>query len=38
MLRLQPDLLAWLDELRAHTNPQVSRPEMIRSLLERIKG
>jgi hypothetical protein len=37
-VRLTPPMLAWLDQLRSLTNPPVSRPEMIRSLLERIKG
>ena len=34
MVRLQPDLLAWLDTERAKLDPEPSRPEMIRQLLE----
>ncbi|RHZ91864.1 ribbon-helix-helix protein, CopG family [Cereibacter sphaeroides] len=37
-VRLQPDLLAWLDEERAKLDPAPSRPEMIRAILERAKG
>jgi len=33
-VRLQPALLAWLDAERAKIEPQLSRPEMIRTLLE----
>ncbi|ULB09566.1 hypothetical protein ORIO_06460 [Cereibacter azotoformans] len=36
-LRLAPDLLAWLDEERAKLDPAPSRPEMIRSILERVR-
>lgn len=38
MVRLQPDLLAWLDAERAKFDPAPSRPEMIRSILERVKS
>lgn len=33
-VRLQPDLLAWLDAERAKLDPQPSRPEMVRVYLE----
>lgn len=33
-LRLQPDLLEWLDTERAELDPEPSRPEMIRRILE----
>ncbi|AZB56837.1 hypothetical protein EBL89_12140 [Cereibacter sphaeroides] len=38
MVRLQPDLLAWLDEERAKLDPAPSRPELIRLVLERVKN
>lgn len=37
-VRIPPDLLAWLDAERAKLDPEPSRPEMIRSLIERAKG
>lgn len=37
MVRLQPDLLAWLDAERAKLDPEPSRPEMIRSIIERVR-
>lgn len=33
-VRLQPDLLAWLDAQRVKIEPEPSRPEMIRLLME----
>lgn len=36
-LRLQPDLLAWLDSERVKADDEPSRPEMIRRMLERLK-
>lgn len=37
-VRLQPDLLAWLDAERAKLVPEPSRPEMIRQMLEERRG
>lgn len=37
-LRLQPDLLAWVDEQRAKVLPLPSRPEFIRLLIEKAKN
>jgi len=37
-VRLQPDLLAWLDTERAKLDPEPTRPEFIRQALERLKG
>lgn len=37
-VRLQPDLLAWLDAERAKQDDQPSRPEMVRRVLEERKG
>ena len=37
-VRLQPDLLAWVDAERAKIEPEPSRPEFIRGLIERAKG
>lgn len=37
MLRLQPDLLAWVDSERAKLGPEPSRPEFIRQLIEKAK-
>lgn len=34
-VRLQPDLLAWLDAERAKLDPEPSRPEFIRQTIER---
>jgi len=36
-LRLQPDLLAWVDTERAKLDPAPSRPEFIRQLIESAK-
>lgn len=36
-VRLQPDLLDWLDSERAKQDDQPSRPEMIRRMLEKVK-
>ena len=38
VVRLQPDLLAWLDTERAKQDDQPSRPDMIRRVLEARKG
>lgn len=37
-VRLQPDLLAWVDAERAKLDPMPSRPEFIRVLIEERKG
>lgn len=37
-VRLQPDLLAWVDSERAKLDPEPSRPEFIRRLIEKVKG
>ncbi|GAB1378658.1 hypothetical protein MASR1M49_15040 [Pararhodobacter aggregans] len=37
-LRLPPDLLAWLDTERAKLDPEPTRPEFIRQVLEERKG
>lgn len=37
-VRLQPDLLAWVDAERAKIEPEPSRPEMIRLFLEARRG
>ncbi|PTE15991.1 hypothetical protein C5F44_02840 [Fuscovulum blasticum DSM 2131] len=34
MVRLQPDLLAWVDQERAKLDPEPTRPEFIRGLIE----
>lgn len=36
-VRLQPDLLAWLDAERAKLDPAPSRPEMIRNVLQSLR-
>lgn len=36
-VRLQPDLLDWLDAQRAKHDPQPSRPEMIRYMIEAMR-
>ena len=36
-VRLQPELLAWLDSERAKFKPEPSRPEMIRKIIEKLK-
>lgn len=33
-VRLQPDLLGWLDAKRAKLDPEPTRPEMIRQIIE----
>lgn len=38
MLRLQPDLLAWVDAERAKIEPEPTRPEFIRGLIEKAKA
>jgi len=37
-LRLAPDLLAWVDAERAKIEPEPSRPEFIRQLIEGARG
>lgn len=37
MVRLQPDLLAWVDAERAKLDPEPSRPEFIRQVLDEHK-
>ncbi|MDP2047935.1 MAG: hypothetical protein Q8K33_03445 [Cypionkella sp.] len=37
-LRLQPALLAWIDAERAKLDPEPSRPEFIRTLIEKVKS
>lgn len=37
-VRLQPELLAWVDAERAKLDPEPSRPEFIRQLIERNKN
>lgn len=37
-IRLQPDLLSWLDDERAKLDPEPSRPEIIRVYLEERRG
>lgn len=37
-VRLAPETLDWLDALCARTRPEVSRSEMIRTILERVHG
>lgn len=37
-VRLQPDLLAWVDAERAKIEPEPSRPEFIRRLIEKAKA
>lgn len=38
LVRLQPELLAWIDAEREKLEPQPSRPEMIRLFLEEQRG
>lgn len=38
LVRLQPDLLDWLDAERAKLDPEPSRPEMIRIFLAERQG
>jgi len=38
VVRLQPDALAWIDAERAKLDPEPSRPEFIRQLIERAKS
>lgn len=37
-VRLQPDLLAWIDAEREKLDPEPSRPEFIRVLLDERRG
>lgn len=37
-VRLQPDMLDWLDSERAKLDPEPSRPEMIRTFLAERQG
>ena len=37
-VRLQPDLLAWVDTERAKIEPEPTRPEFIRGLIEKAKA
>ncbi len=37
-VRLQPDLLDWVDTERAKLDPEPSRPEFIRKVLEERRG
>ena len=37
-LRLAPEILAWVDEERAKYEPEPSRPEFIRRVLEERRG
>lgn len=37
-VRLQPDILAWLDDERAKLDPEPTRPEMVRIYLEERRG
>lgn len=36
-VRLAPDLLSWVDEERAKLDPEPSRPEFIRQLIETVR-
>lgn len=36
-VRIPPDLLAWLDAERAKLDPEPSRPEFIRQLIENFR-
>lgn len=37
-VRIPPDLLAWLDAERAKLDPEPTRPEFIRQVLEERRG
>jgi hypothetical protein len=37
-IRLQPDLLDWIDAERAKLDPEPSRPEFIRQIIEKDKA
>ena len=37
-VRLQPDLIAWVDAERAKLDPEPTRPEFIRQLIEKAKS
>jgi hypothetical protein len=37
-VRLQPELIAWVDAERAKLDPEPSRPEFIRQLIEKVKS
>lgn len=36
-VRIQPDLLAWIDEKRATSHPEQTRPELIRRIVEQAR-
>lgn len=36
MVRLQPDMLDWLDAKRAAFDPELTRPQMMRRVLEEV--
>lgn len=36
MVRLQPDMLDWLDAKRAAPDPELTRPQMMRRVLEEV--
>ena len=38
LVRLQPELLVWVDSKRSAQDPALSRPEMIRAILEGARG
>ncbi|WP_217630694.1 hypothetical protein [Paracoccus tibetensis] len=38
LVRLHPDLLAWLDIERAKLDPEPTQPEMVRIYLEERRG
>lgn len=38
LVRLQPDLLAWVDAERAKLEPEPSRPEFIRQIIDAKRG
>lgn len=38
VVRMQPDLLAWVDAERAKIEPEPTRPEFIRRLIEERKA
>lgn len=37
-VRIAPDLLSWLDAERAKLDPEPSRPEFIRQMIEKAKA
>ena len=36
-VRIAPDLLEWLDSQREKLDPQPTRPEMVRTILQKVK-